>query len=185
MNQVLLIIDAQQELLDGNHDRCAVFQKSQLLSTINLVIEKAGKASVPVVFVRDLDVSEGKGKGFEIHQEINVPAAAEIFDKSATNAFYGTGLAEYLKLHQIKHIVVMGCETQHCIDSAVRTATINGFDVTLVGDGHSTLGNGILSQEQIIKHHNHTLHGHYNVDHFSIVRNAAEDVFCPTHDTYR
>lgn len=171
--------------MDGNPERSAVFQKTQLISNINLVIEKAGKASVPVVFVRDLDVNEGKGSGFEIHQEINVPTAAEIFDKSATNAFYGTGLAEYLKLHQIKHIVMMGCETQHCVDSAVRTATINGFDVTLVGDGHSTLGNDVLSQQQIIKHHNHTLHGHYNVDHFSIVRNATEDLFCPAHDTYR
>lgn len=171
--------------MDGNFERCAVFQKTQLITTINLVIEKARNTAVPVVFVRDLDVSEGKGSGFEIHREINAPAAAEIFDKSATNAFFGTGLAEYLKLHQIKHIVMMGCETQHCIDSAVRTATVNGFDVTLVGDGHSTLGNDILSQEQIIKHHNQILHGHYNVDHFSIVRNASEDLFCPTHDTYR
>jgi nicotinamidase-related amidase len=41
----------------------------------------------------------------------------------------------------IEHLVIMGCETQHCIDCAFRTATISGFDVTLVGDGHSTLGN--------------------------------------------
>ena len=79
----------------------------------------------------------------------------------------------------------MGCETQHCIDSAVRTATINGFDVTLVGDGHSTTGNQVLSPEQIIQHHNDTLHGHYNVEHFSIVRNADEDLFQPTHNSYR
>lgn len=66
------------------------------------------------------------------------------------------------------------------------TATISGFDVTLVGDGHSTLGNDVLSSEQIIKHHhNTTLHGHFNVDHFSIVRNSEEDLFRPTHDSYR
>ncbi|WP_040980993.1 isochorismatase family protein [Oceanobacillus jeddahense] len=185
MNQVLLIIDAQQELVDGNHERSAVFQKSQLIANINLVIEKAERAAVPVVFVRDLDVSDGKGSGFEIHKDIHVPTDAKIFDKSATNAFYETGLLEYLKLHQIKHIVVMGCETQHCIDSAVRTATINGFDVTLVGDGHSNLGNKLLNPEQIIKHHNETLHGHYNVDHFSIIRNAEEDLLHPTQDSYR
>ena len=74
---------------------------------------------------------------------------------------------------------------QSIIDTAVRTATVNGLDVTLVGDGHSTADSPVLSAEQIIKHHNKTLHGHYNVDNFSVVRNAEEDLFTPTHDTYR
>ncbi|MEN1969433.1 cysteine hydrolase family protein [Lentibacillus sp. N15] len=185
MNQTLLIIDAQQELVDGNQETGPVFHKEQLIRNINKVIDKARAESVPVVFVRDLDVAEGKSHGFQIHNEINVTSEVKIFDKSATNAFYGTGLLEYLKSQHMEHIVIMGCETQHCIDSAVRTATISGFDVTLVGDGHSTLGNDVLCKEQIIKHHNTTLHGHYNVDHFSIVRNSEEDVFQPTHDSYR
>ncbi|WP_077618255.1 cysteine hydrolase family protein [Bacillus sinesaloumensis] len=185
MNQTLVVIDAQQELMDGNQERGPIFNKSQLIGTINKVINKASELGVPVVFVRDLDVAEGIGKGFQIHNKINVPTEAKIFDKSATNSFYGTGLLEYLKSQQTNHIVIMGCETQHCIDSAVRTATISGFDVTLVGDGHSTLGNDVLNPEQIIKHHNATLHGHYNVDHFSIVRNSDEELFRPTHDSYR
>ena len=182
---MLLIIDAQQELIDGNQKVRPIFTKEQLVRNINKVIDKAREADVPVIFIRDLDVAEGKGDGFQIHNEINVPTEAKIFDKSATNSFYGTGLLEFLKLQHIQHIVIMGCETQHCIDSAVRTATISGFDVTLVSDGHSTLGNDVLSAEQIIKHHNTTLHGHYNVDHFSIVRNSGEDLFRPTHDSYR
>ncbi|MFD2630625.1 cysteine hydrolase family protein [Oceanobacillus kapialis] len=185
MKQTLLIIDAQQELIDGNQEMRPIYHKEQLIRTINDVIKKAMEADVPVLFVRDLDVAEGKGNGFQVHSEINVPSKTKIFDKSATNAFYGTGLLEYLKGQEIEHIVMMGCETQHCIDSAVRTATISGFDVTLIGDGHSTLGNDVLSEEQIIKHHNSTLHGHYNVDHFSVVRDSAEDVFVPNHDLYR
>jgi len=42
-----------------------------------------------------------------------------------------------------------------------------------------------LSTEQIIKYHCESLHGHCNVGHFSIVRNAEEDLFCPTHYSYR
>lgn len=185
LKQVLLIIDAQQELIDGNQEESAVFHKEQLIKNINLVIEKARKWNVPVVFVRDLDVGGGKGEGFEVHKEINVPSDPVIFDKSATNSFHQTGLLTYLQSNEIEHVVVMGCATQYCIDTAVRTATINGFDVTLVGDGHSTTDSDILSAEQIIKHHNRTLHGHYNVDHFSVVRNAKEDLFTPTHDSYR
>lgn len=185
MNQLLLIIDAQQELMDGNETESGVFHKSQLIQAIKLVIEKARKADVPIVFVRDLDVAEGKGDGFEIHKEIKVPDHAELFDKEATNSFHGTGLLEHLRSQETKHIVIMGCETQHCIDSAVRTATISGLDVTLVADGHSTRDTETLTAEQIIRHHNETLHGHYNVEHFSVVRNSREDLFQPTHDNYR
>ncbi|GAA0136180.1 hypothetical protein YSY43_30210 [Paenibacillus sp. YSY-4.3] len=121
MNQTLLIIDAQQELIDGNQEESAVYNKEQLIKNINVVIEKANKSSVPVVFVRDLDVAEGKGKGFQVHKEINVPMDTKIFDKTATNSFHGTGLLNHLKSQKIEHVVIMGCKTQHCIDSAVRT----------------------------------------------------------------
>lgn len=185
MNQTLLIIDAQQELIDGNQEESAVFNKEQLIENLNKVIKKATNADVEVVFVRDLDVAEGKGAGFQVHNEINMPADAKVFDKLATNTFHGTGLLNYLKDQQVEHLVIMGCKTQNCIDTAVRTATVNKFDVTLVGDGHSTTDNDVISAEQIIKHHNTTLHGHYNVEHFSLVRNSEENLFIPTHNTYR
>ncbi|WP_112181098.1 MULTISPECIES: isochorismatase family protein [Paraliobacillus] len=185
MNQILLIIDAQQELIEGNQEENAVFKKEQLLRNINLVIKKASKFDIPIVFVRDLEIADGKDKGFQVHEEINVTKNAKFFNKLATNAFHGTGLLNHLKSQIIEHIVVMGCATEHCIDSAVRTATINGLDVTLVGDGHSTKDSAVLSAEEIIKHHNETLHGHYNVENFSIVRNTEEDLFTPTHYLYR
>ncbi|MFC4560175.1 cysteine hydrolase family protein [Virgibacillus kekensis] len=185
MNQTLLIIDAQQELIDGNQEEHEVYQKERLISNINLVIDKAIKSDVPIIFVRDLEVAEGTGKGFQVHDKINVPADASFFDKTATNSFHGTGLLRHLHLLETEHVVIMGCTTQHCIDSAVRTATIKGFDVTLVGDGHSTPDWGTLTAEQIIRHHNDTLDGHYNVEHFSVVRNTEEDVFNPTHNSYR
>lgn len=181
----MLIIDAQQELIEGNREESAVYNKEKLIRNINLVIEKAIKSSVPVVFVRDVDVAEGKGEGFQVHKKIRIPTKATFFDKAATNSFHGTGLLNHLTSQEMKHIVIMGCATQHCIDSAVRTATISGFDVTLVGDGHSTPDSVSLSAAQIIKHHNETLHGHYNVEHFSVVRDTEEDLFSSTHDSYR
>jgi nicotinamidase-related amidase len=185
LKQALLVIDAQQELIDGNEKESAVSNKKDLLNNINFVVQKGMEADIEMIFVRDLDVAEGKGSGFEVHSEIAVPENAQIFDKNATNSFYGTPLLNYLKEKEIEHIVVMGCKTEHCIDTAVRTATVNGFDVTLVGDGHSTNGSNVLTAEQIIAHHNKILHGHYNVDHFSVVRNADEDLFNPIHNNYR
>lgn len=185
MKQALLVIDAQQELMDGNDKEKSVFNKEKLLDNINLVINNALETDALIVFMRDKDVAEGKGKGFQIHEEINVPPTSKIFDKKATNSFYGTSLMSFLKEEKIEHLVIMGCKTEHCIDTAVRTATVNYFDVTLVGDGHSTTDSSALTAEQIINHHNKILHGHYNVDHFSVVRNTQEDLFEPIHNNYR
>ncbi|MBB2479630.1 cysteine hydrolase [Bacillus sp. APMAM] len=185
MNQALLIIDAQQELIEGNDREPSVYNKAELLHNINSVVKRTVKQGYPIVFIRDLDVADGKGKGFEVHQEINVPPGATIFDKKATSSFYATPLLDFLKANQIEHLIVMGCKTEHCIDTAVRAATVKGFDVTLVEDGHSTTDSKTLSAEQIINHHNAILHGHYNVDHFSMVRKAEEDLFDPQHNSYR
>ncbi|WP_453994140.1 isochorismatase family protein [Bacillus nitroreducens] len=185
MNQALLIIDAQQDLIEGNQEELGVFEKEKLINNINTVIDKAIESSATIIFIRDLDVSTGEGPGFQVHKDINVPSSAVKFDKAATNSFYGTALQEYLSKNKIKHLVIMGCKTEHCIDTAVRTATINHFDVTLVGDGHSTSDSKILSAKQIVQHHNETLHGHYNVDNFSIVRQTNEDLFIPIHNQYR
>lgn len=185
MNQALLIIDAQQDLIEGNKEEKGVFEKEKLVNNINTAIDKAIEASASIIFIRDLDVSTGVGPGFQVHKDITVPSTAAIFDKTATNSFYGTALQEYLNQNKIEHLVIMGCKTEHCIDTAVRTATINHFDVTLVGDGHSTSDSKILSAEQIVCHHNETLHGHYNVDNFSVVRNTDEDLFIPIHNKYR
>ncbi|WP_025784592.1 isochorismatase family protein [Sporosarcina sp. D27] len=185
MKQALLVIDAQQELIDGNEEEKSVFNKASLLENINLVVKKAVESDSFVVFIRDKDVAQGSGKGFEIHSDIHIPKEFKIFDKEATNSFYGTPLLGFLQDNMIEHLVIMGCKTEHCIDTAVRMATVSGFDVTLVGDGHSTTDSQSLTAEQIIAHHNEALHGHYNVDNFSMVRNASENLFSPNHNDYR
>ncbi|MFC7686551.1 isochorismatase family protein [Ureibacillus sp. GCM10028918] len=185
MRQALLVIDSQQALIDGDHVEPGVVEKERLITNINTVIQKALDENISIIFVRDVDVANGEGPGFEVHKEINVPSHAVTFNKAATNSFYGTPLNDYLKEQKIEHLVMMGCKTEYCLDTAVRTATVNGFDVTLVGDGHSTSDSDTLTGRQIIDHHNRTLHGHYNVDNFSLVRNSAEDLFTPTHNNYR
>ncbi len=185
MKQALLVIDAQQELIDGNDQEPSVYHKEELIQNINHCVERAYALGHPVVFIRDLCVSNGEGDGFQVHHGIEVPLDAQIFDKEGTNSFYQTPLLGWLKDHEIEHVVITGCKTDYCVDTAVRAATVNGFDVTLVADGHGTTDNSVLSAEQIIQHHNEILHGYDNVEHFSMVRKSAEDLFAPLHDTYR
>lgn len=91
MKQALLVIDAQQDLMDGSEGNEAVYQKEKLIQTINFVIGKARELEVPILFIRDQDVASGEGKGFQVHKDITMPENCPFFDKKATNAFYSTG----------------------------------------------------------------------------------------------
>ncbi|MBV7508588.1 isochorismatase family protein [Bacillus sp. sid0103] len=73
MKQALLVIDAQQELIDGSEKENPVLNKDALLININLVIEKALALGIEIIFIRDSDVAEGKGIGFESSSNSSEP----------------------------------------------------------------------------------------------------------------
>jgi len=110
MKQALLVIDAQQELIDGNSEEPEVFKKDSLIENINLVIQQALTENALIIFIRDKDVANGQGAGFQVHNEINMPTSAKFIDKKATNAFYQTDLLQYLNDQKVVHLVIMGCK---------------------------------------------------------------------------
>ncbi|RNB79592.1 cysteine hydrolase [Brevibacillus fluminis] len=180
----LLVIDTQIGIIDGPKAG-PVHKAAALVSTIRSLIEQARTRSVPVLYVQDVDVAPLDALEFQIHPELAPLAGEVVVVKKATDAFVHTNLHDVLQTMEINHLVIVGCKTEYCIDSAVRRATTLGYDVTLVRDGHSTTDSEALQAEQIVAHHNACLHGLYNIDNFVIVRDSGETVFEPIHDTYR
>ncbi|MED1824678.1 MULTISPECIES: isochorismatase family protein [Brevibacillus] len=180
----LLIIDAQTGIVDGPAIG-PVFQNAALVTTIKKVRKEAWKRAIPVLYVQDTDVAEAGADAFAIHPELAPLPTETVVLKQSTDAFHGTDLHDQLQLLEINHLVITGCKTEYGVDSACRRATTLGYDVTLVRDGHSTTDNAVLAAEQIIAHHNACLHGLGNIDPFILVRDSTEDLFTPTHDTYR
>jgi nicotinamidase-related amidase len=180
----LLIIDAQVGIIEGPAYG-PVHQPAELIVTMKKVLEEARRQSIPVLFVQDLDVAEAGQEAFAIHPAISPLPHEAIVHKSATDSFQGTDLHVQLQDLGIQHLVIMGCKTPFCIDSACRRATTLGYDVTLVKDGHSTTDSDVLTGEQIIAHHNSCLHGLGNLEPFILVRHSEESLFEPTHDSYR
>ncbi len=67
MKQAVLVIDFQQELVDGNTEERPVYLKEQVAHVIEAVVLEADDRNIPVVFIRDLDVAGGTGPGFAVH----------------------------------------------------------------------------------------------------------------------
>lgn len=168
----LVIIDAQVGLVEE-----PVWKVDQLLSNLKNLLKKAREKGIAVVYVQDGDVAPEGTPEWEVHSEIS-PNDDEIrIQKFATDAFHGTDLQKELEARGITDLVIGGCKTEYCIDSACRRATTLGYNVILAGDAHSTTDDSVLTAEQIIAHHNCNLHGLDNLDHFIQVLPSREIQF--------
>jgi len=77
-------------------------------------------------------------KGFEIHSSVTPLPEEKIITKQEVNCFYKTDLLEYLKLNQVTELVIIGMQTQMCLEGAVRAAHDYGFNCTVVQDACAT-----------------------------------------------
>ncbi|PTX59092.1 nicotinamidase-related amidase [Melghirimyces profundicolus] len=160
----LLVIDAQTGLIDGDEMHDPVWEGERLLKNIGILLRKARDAFVPVIFVQDDDVAPPESVEWRVHPLIApVPGEASV-RKVATDAFHGTDLDEKLRRAGITRLVIAGCKTEYCIDTACRRATTLGYQVILAADAHSTTDNGVLAADRIVAHHNHILNGLDNVE---------------------
>lgn len=63
------------------------------------------------------------------------PSADErVFQKNTYDAFYETGLEEYLKELNIEQVLVTGVLTHLCCETAARSAFVRGFEVYIAAD---------------------------------------------------
>ena len=177
MKTALLVIDVQVGIID----HFPSYNKDQVLANINDLLTKARAARVPIIYLRHDggkgDPLEANTDGWSIHQRIAPVEGEPIVEKRSCSSFYETPLRTMLDEAGVSHLIVTGAMTEYCIDTACRHATTLGFDVTLVGDAHTTIDNEVLKAEQIIAHHNRALNGFDSGDHAVTVKPASEIAF--------
>jgi nicotinamidase-related amidase len=162
----LLIIDVQTGLVEG---KSPVYQKDELLAHIGTLIDKARLSNTPIVYIQDNDVDEIGSLGWQVHPNIAPQEGDLVIRKPESDSFYDTPLESELKARNIKHLIVVGCKTEYCVDATCRRAVNLGYNVTLVKDAHSTTDNPILTAEQTIAYHNHIMQSIWFDDYGTIV----------------
>ena len=76
--------------------------------------------------------------GNEIKDLVRPAAHEPIIEKNVNSAFIGTDLQERLDQKGIKHLVIAGLVTDHCVSTTVRMAGNLGYDAFLVADATAT-----------------------------------------------
>lgn len=156
MSTALLVIDVQRALCEGAE---RAFEIDAVIARINALSAQARGAGVPVVFVQheEAEVPWKRGcAGWQLAAGLDVAAQDLRVHKATPDAFNQTDLQAQLEGLGVTRLLVCGLQTEFCVDTTVRQALSRGYDVTLIADAHSTLGNAVLSAAQIIAHHNWT-----------------------------
>lgn len=77
-------------------------------------------------------------KGFEIHKNVEPISGEKVITKNEINSFNGTDLFEYLKSQNINRLVIIGMQTQMCVEAAIRASHDFGFECVVIQDACAT-----------------------------------------------
>ncbi len=158
----LLVIDLQRGMFNGER-LPPIHDGDRLLANVQAALQQARRLGVPVIFVRHAGppghLLEHGSPNWLIHPVIAPAAGETIVDKSTPDSFHETSLMADLRARGLDQLVIMGAQTELCVDTTCRRAFSLGFRVALVSDGHSTWDNDTLTADQIIRHTNKTLAG--------------------------
>jgi nicotinamidase-related amidase len=148
----LLVVDVQKGVVAGAHNRDAV------IANINTLVDQARAADVPVIWVQHSDDDLVRGTdAWEYVPELVRADSEPLVHKSYGDSFEGTELEELLAERRVGTLVVTGAQTDACIRSTLHGALVRGYDVTLVGDAHTTedlTAYGAPPPDQVIAHTN-------------------------------
>jgi nicotinamidase-related amidase len=151
-NTALLVIDMQNGVVAGTHDRDAV------VANVGRLVEKARAERVPVIWVQQSDEQLAKGsQEWRIIPELTPRDAEPLVGKGYSDSFEDTALESVLSGLGVGRLVVAGAQTDECIRSTLHGALVRGYDAILVRDAHTTEDQtawGAPPPDQVIAHTN-------------------------------
>jgi nicotinamidase-related amidase len=151
-NHALLVVDVQNGVVEGAHQRDAV------VANVGSLVERARQDGIPVVWVQHINQQLVKGSDpWRIVPELTPSDDEPLVEKAYGDSFEDTTLENVLSGLGVGRLVVVGAQTDACIRSTIHGAFVRGYDTTLVSDAHTTDDQtawGAPPPDQVIAHTN-------------------------------
>jgi nicotinamidase-related amidase len=155
-NIVLMVVDVHNALLKDHP-----YNEQKVIENIKKLISTARDNKKEVIYVRHDD---GKGTGLEkgtdgwqIYNDIAPNDNEFIVEKQYNSAFHKTGLREYLESKQIDTIILVGLQTEYCIDATLKSAFDYGYKIIIPKETNTTFDNEYLSGEKLYEFYNYKI----------------------------
>lgn len=150
---ILLVIDMQKGLVDED-----LYAFDTFSERTTRLVDAARKNNVEVIFVQH-DAGPGSGmsagdEGFEIIDRIAPKEGEKVFVKTINSCFGNKDFKQYLKQQADKRLMIIGLQTNYCIDATVKSAFERGYDVIIPEGTNSTFDNDYMSGETTVRYYN-------------------------------
>ena len=152
-NMVLLVIDVQKGITDSR-----LYNFDGFIGNITRIIDTARRNSVEVIFVQHDD---GPGSGFshgdeafEIAEQVKPRSGEKIFYKNINSCFGNAEFARFLNASGEKELMIVGLQTNFCIDATVKSAFERGYEVVIPEMTNSTFDNDYMDAETTYRYYN-------------------------------
>lgn len=152
-DMILLVVDTQKAITNNS-----LYQFELFVSNVKKLIKKARENGIEIIFVRHDDgvgneLTKGND-GFEIYGEFQPEAEEKVFDKNVNSSFKNTGLLEYLQQKGKNTIMIVGLQTDYCIDATIKAGFEHGFRMIVPENTNSTFDNQYMTAEQTYRYYN-------------------------------
>ena len=150
---ILLVVDTQKQITNAQ-----LYNFKQFEENIIALLKVARNAHVEVIFVRHDDgVGEALTKGeegYEIYEKFQPLQNEKIFDKKVNSPFKETQLLSYLKTKEENDIVVVGLQSEYCIDATIKCGFEHGFQMFVPAYCNTTIDNMYMSAKATYEYYN-------------------------------
>jgi nicotinamidase-related amidase len=127
----LLIVDIQNFYFPGEGPGLVHAEEASVAAREVLLIFREKQQMV-------IHIRHKSSKGFEIHPNVAPVAGEKVITKEEVNSFQKTDLLDHLRTNGITRLVIIGMQTQMCLEAAVRAARDFGFECFVVSDACAT-----------------------------------------------
>ena len=149
----LIVIDVQKGITDER-----LYDFDGFIRNVTNIIDAARKNNVEVIYVQH-DDGPGTGfsfgdKDFEIADQVAPKENEKIFIKTINSCFGNNDLANYLRESKEKDLMIVGLQTNFCVDASVKSAFERGYKVIVPKGTNSTFDNDYMDRETTYKYYN-------------------------------
>ena len=150
---ILIVVDMQKGLVDED-----LYAFDTFTERTTQLVDAARKNHVEVIFVQhDAGPNSGMSIGdeaFEIIDRIAPVEGEKVFIKTINSCFGNKDFKQYLKQQTDKRLMIIGLQTNYCIDATVKSAFERGYSVIIPEGTNSTFDNDYMSGETTVRYYN-------------------------------
>lgn len=151
---ILLVVDMQKALTEDEE----LYDAEAFMDRNIRLIDAARKNNVEVIFVQH-DAGEGSGfsigdEDFEIDPRVAPKEGEKVFVKTINSCFGNKEFKAYMEQQEDKRLMVIGLQTNYCIDATVKSAFERGFEVIVPEGTNSTFDNDYMTGETTVAYYN-------------------------------